>query len=62
MVTDNVDLLDFGRDALLEDQLQVDAVTRQRRNDRFHAGAVLTDAVVEIFQTFFDIGQSGAVK
>ena len=55
VVTHNVDLLDLRRDTFLEDQLQVNTVTRQRSHNRFHAGAVFTDAVVEVFQTFFNV-------
>ncbi len=62
MVTDDVDLLDLCRDPFLEDQLQVDTVTRQRGDNRLHARAVLTDAVVEIFQPFLDIGEGGTVE
>ena len=55
VVADNVDLLDLRRNTFLEDQLQVNTVTRQRSDNRFHAGAVFTDAVVEVFQTFFNV-------
>ena len=51
----DVDLLDLRRDTFLEDQFQVNTVTRQRSDYRFHAGTVLTDAVIEIFQTFFNV-------
>ncbi|SSW79056.1 Uncharacterised protein [Klebsiella pneumoniae] len=62
MVADDVDLLNFCGDAFLEDQLQIDTVTRQRRNDCFDAGAVFTDAVVEVFKTLLDIRDGRAVK
>ncbi len=62
MVADDIDLLDLRRNTFLEDQLEVNAVTRQRRHHRFHTGAVLTDAIVEIFQAFFDIGKRGAIQ
>ena len=62
VVADDIDLLDFRRDAFLEYQLQVDTVTRQRRHDSFNAGAVFTDAVVEILQPLFDISQRGAIE
>ena len=62
MVADDIDLLNFCGDAFLEDQLQIDTVTRQRRHNRFDAGAVFTDAVVEILQTLLDIRDGRAVK
>ena len=62
MVADDVDLLNFSGDAFLEDQFQVDTVTRQRGNDRFDAGAVFTDAVVEILEALLDIRDGRAVK
>jgi len=40
MVTDDVDLLDFGGDALLEDQLQVDAVEQGFHR---HVGRLVDD-------------------
>ena len=62
MVTNDIDLLDLRRDTFLEHQFEVNAVTRQRRHHRFHTGAVLTYAIVEIFQAFFDIGNRGAIE
>ena len=55
VVTHDVDLLDLRGNTFLEDQLQVNTVTWERRNHRFHAGTVFTDAVVEVFQTFFNV-------
>ncbi|MNP00559.1 hypothetical protein D3C76_923510 [compost metagenome] len=62
MVAHDVDLLDLSRDAFLEDELQIDAVTRQWGDNSFDACAVFTDAVVEVFQSFFDIRQGCAVQ
>ncbi len=62
MVTDDVDLLDLRRYALLEHQFKINTVARQRRDDRLNAGAVFTYAIVKVFQTFFDIRQRGAIQ
>ena len=62
VVADDVDLLNLGGDPFREHQLQVDTVARQRRDHGFHRGAVFTDAVVEVFQPFFNAGDRGAVE
>ena len=62
MVTHDVDLLDLRRNTFLEDQFQVNTVTWQRCNNRFNARAVFTDAVIEIFQTFFNVCKGCAVQ
>ncbi|MNT08801.1 hypothetical protein D3C71_1170320 [compost metagenome] len=62
MVADNVDLLNLGGNPFREHQFQVNTVTRQRRDNGFHRGAVFTDAVIEVFQPFFNAGYRGAVE
>ncbi|CAH0148247.1 hypothetical protein SRABI106_00385 [Rahnella aquatilis] len=62
MVTNNVDLLNFGRNTFGEDQLQINTVTWQRGHNRFYRCTVFTDAVIEVFETFLDAADGCTVK
>ena len=62
MIPHDIDLLNLGGNPFREDQFKIDTVARQRRDHGFHRGAVLTDAVVEVFQAFFNAGNRGAIE
>ena len=62
MVPHDIDLLNLSGFTFGKDQFQVNTVTWQRGNHRFNRRTVFTDAVVEIFQTFFNAGKHCTVQ